>query len=38
MDLVLGGMLLVLSSPLFLLCWAAVRLTSPGPALHWSGA
>jgi O-antigen biosynthesis protein WbqP len=36
MDLVLGGMLLVLSSPLFVLCWAAVRLTSPGPALHWS--
>jgi O-antigen biosynthesis protein WbqP len=36
MDLVLGGMLLILSSPLFLLCWAAVRLTSPGPALHWS--
>jgi O-antigen biosynthesis protein WbqP len=36
MDLVLGGTLLVLSSPLFLLCWTAVRLTSPGPALHWS--
>ncbi|MGD0790754.1 MAG: sugar transferase [Terriglobales bacterium] len=36
MDLVLGGTLLVLSSPLFALCWAAVRLTSPGPALHWS--
>lgn len=36
MDLVLGGVLLVLSSPLFLLCWAAVRLTSCGPALHWS--
>jgi O-antigen biosynthesis protein WbqP len=36
MDLVLGGMLLVLSSPLFLLCWAVVRLTSCGPALHWS--
>lgn len=36
MDLVLGGTLLLLSSPLFLLCWAAVRLTSPGPALHWS--
>jgi O-antigen biosynthesis protein WbqP len=36
MDLVLGGALLVLSSPLFLLCWAAVRLTSPGPALYWS--
>jgi O-antigen biosynthesis protein WbqP len=35
-DLVLGGTLLVLSSPLFLLCWLAVRLTSPGPALHWS--
>jgi O-antigen biosynthesis protein WbqP len=36
MDLVLGGTLLVLSSPLFVLCWAAVRLTSRGPALHWS--
>jgi len=36
MDLVLGGTLLILSSPLFVLCWAAVRLTSPGPALHWS--
>ena len=36
MDLALGGMLLILSSPLLALCWAAVRLTSPGPALHWS--
>jgi O-antigen biosynthesis protein WbqP len=36
MDLVLGGMLLILSSPLLVLCWAAVRLTSPGSALHWS--
>src|SRR3982074_1059509 len=36
MDLVLGGMLMILSSPLLVLCWAAVRLTSPGPALHWS--
>lgn len=36
MDLVLGGTLLILSSPIFLLCWAAVRLTSPGPVLHWS--
>lgn len=36
MDLVLGGTLLLLSSPLLVLCWAAVRLTSPGPALHWS--
>jgi O-antigen biosynthesis protein WbqP len=36
MDLVFGGTLLVLSSPLFLLCWGAVRLTSPGPALFWS--
>ena len=26
----------VICSPLLLLCWAAVRLTSPGPALHWS--
>lgn len=36
MDLALGGMLLILGSPLLVLCWAAVRLTSPGPALHWS--
>lgn len=36
MDLALGGLLLILSSPLLALCWAAVRLTSPGPALHWS--
>jgi O-antigen biosynthesis protein WbqP len=36
MDLLLGGMLLIVSSPLLVLCWAAVRLTSPGPALHWS--
>jgi O-antigen biosynthesis protein WbqP len=36
MDVVLGGTLLVLSSPLWVLCWAAVRLTSRGPALHWS--
>jgi O-antigen biosynthesis protein WbqP len=35
-DLVLGGMLAILASPLFLLCWMGVRLTSPGPALHWS--
>jgi O-antigen biosynthesis protein WbqP len=36
MDLFLGGTLVLLASPLFVLCWAAVRLTSPGPALHWS--
>jgi O-antigen biosynthesis protein WbqP len=36
MDLVLGTALLFLLSPLFLLCSVAVRLTSPGPALHWS--
>src|SRR5882672_2514096 len=36
MDLALGGIVLFLSAPLFALCWAAVRLTSPGPALHWS--
>jgi O-antigen biosynthesis protein WbqP len=36
MDVVLGGVLLILASPLFALCWAAVRLTSPGPALYWS--
>lgn len=36
MDLVFGGTLVLVCSPLFLLCWAAVRLTSRGPALHWS--
>jgi O-antigen biosynthesis protein WbqP len=36
MDLFLGGSLVVLCTPLLLLCWAAVRLTSPGPALYWS--
>lgn len=36
MDLVLSGTFIVLSSPLCALCWAAVRLTSSGPALHWS--
>jgi len=35
-DLLFAGVLLVLSSPLLLLCWAAVRSTSRGPALHWS--
>jgi O-antigen biosynthesis protein WbqP len=35
-DLIAGTTLLVLSSPLLVLCWAAVRSTSPGPALHWS--
>jgi O-antigen biosynthesis protein WbqP len=36
MDLLIGITSAVLCGPLFLLCWAAVRLTSPGPALHWS--
>ncbi len=36
MDLILGGLLLILSSPLFVFCWALVQLTSSGPALHWS--
>jgi O-antigen biosynthesis protein WbqP len=36
MDLVLGGTLLILASPLFLLCWVSVRLTSSGAALYWS--
>jgi O-antigen biosynthesis protein WbqP len=35
-DLIAAATLLVLSSPLLALCWAAVRSTSPGPALHWS--
>jgi O-antigen biosynthesis protein WbqP len=36
LDLVCSGGIAILASPLFLVCWAAVRLTSPGPALHWS--
>jgi O-antigen biosynthesis protein WbqP len=36
LDLLVGGAIGVICSPLLLLCWAAVRLTSPGPALHWS--
>jgi O-antigen biosynthesis protein WbqP len=36
MDLFLGGILLILCGPLFLLCWAAVRSTSAGPAWYWS--
>jgi len=35
-DLLLAGTLLVFCAPLFLFCWLAVRLTSRGPALHWS--
>jgi O-antigen biosynthesis protein WbqP len=36
LDLLLGGTLALLCSPVLLLCWAAVRATSAGPALHWS--
>jgi O-antigen biosynthesis protein WbqP len=36
MDLFLSGILLILCAPLFVFCWAAVRSTSAGPALHWS--
>jgi O-antigen biosynthesis protein WbqP len=36
MDLLIAGIMIGFSAPLLLLCWAAVRLTSPGPALHWS--
>lgn len=35
-DLVLGAGFLVMAGPILLLCWLAIRLTSPGPALHWS--
>jgi O-antigen biosynthesis protein WbqP len=35
-DLGLSAALLVITSPLLFLCWAAVRVTSSGPALHWS--
>jgi O-antigen biosynthesis protein WbqP len=31
-----GGILLFLLAPMLALCWVAVRLTSMGPALHWS--
>jgi O-antigen biosynthesis protein WbqP len=36
MDLVFAGLFLILASPLLVLCWAAVRVSSPGPALYWS--
>jgi O-antigen biosynthesis protein WbqP len=36
LDLAIGGLLALLCSPLLFLCWAAVKLTSAGPALHWS--
>jgi O-antigen biosynthesis protein WbqP len=36
MDLLLTGILSILAVPFLALCWAAVKLTSPGPALHWS--
>jgi O-antigen biosynthesis protein WbqP len=35
-DLLLAGILLISCAPIFLFCWLAVRLTSRGPALHWS--
>ena len=35
-DLILSSTLLLVLSPLLILCWAAVRATSRGPALHWS--
>jgi methyl-accepting chemotaxis protein len=36
LDLALTLALLVLMSPVFALCWLSIRLTSDGPALHWS--
>jgi O-antigen biosynthesis protein WbqP len=36
LDLILGTMIAIVASPLLLLCAAAVRITSRGPALHWS--
>jgi O-antigen biosynthesis protein WbqP len=36
LDLVLGGTIAIAASPLLMLCAAAVRITSRGPALHWS--
>lgn len=35
-DLALAAGFLLLAGPLLLLCWLAIRLTSRGPALHWS--
>jgi O-antigen biosynthesis protein WbqP len=35
-DILLAGCAVVLAAPILVLCWLAVRLTSPGPALHWS--
>jgi O-antigen biosynthesis protein WbqP len=36
LDLVLGAAIAIAASPLLVLCAAAVRMTSRGPALHWS--
>jgi O-antigen biosynthesis protein WbqP len=35
-DILLAGVAIILTLPLLLFCWLAIRLTSPGPALHWS--
>ncbi|MCB5207074.1 sugar transferase [Methylovorus mays] len=35
-DVVLALLLILIFSPLALLLWLAVRMTSPGPAVYWS--
>lgn len=35
-DIVLSLLLIVIFSPLAILLWLAVRMTSPGPAVYWS--
>jgi O-antigen biosynthesis protein WbqP len=35
-DLILGILLMLITIPLFILCWFAIRLTSSGPVLYWS--
>ena len=35
-DIVLGSILGLMAAPLLVLCYVAVKLTSPGPALYWS--
>jgi lipopolysaccharide/colanic/teichoic acid biosynthesis glycosyltransferase len=33
-DIVIGALLLIVCSPVILVCWAAIRLTSSGPAFY----
>jgi O-antigen biosynthesis protein WbqP len=36
LDIVLSSILGLMAAPLFVLCYVAVRMTSPGPVLYWS--